>query len=219
MKIRSQLDNWISSAYTSLGIVSKKPRVSLAGKREFGDYQFNGAMALAKELGKKPREIAEEIVRHLPESMMVEKIEIAGPGFINIWISAAWIEKELQKAASDERLGVEIRRDPETVVVDYSGPNMAKQMHVGHLRSTIIGDSIANLLAFLGDSVIRQNHVGDWGTQFGMLIAYLEELGEGSEGTLSDLEQFYKDAKKRFDNDKVFAEKSREYVVKLQSEM
>jgi len=107
--------------------------------------------------------------------------------------------------------------EPLRCVVDYSGPNMAKQMHVGHLRSTIIGDTLANLLTFLGHDVIRQNHIGDWGTQFGMLIAYLEELGEGSEGTLKDLEPFYKEAKGRFDADEKFADKAREYVVKLQS--
>jgi arginyl-tRNA synthetase len=110
-----------------------------------------------------------------------------------------------------------VKDDPIKVVVDYSGPNMAKQMHVGHLRSTIIGDTLANLLSFLGDEVIRQNHIGDWGTQFGMLIAYLEETGADGSGSLKDLEQFYKDAKKRFDEDAAFADKAREYVVKIQS--
>jgi arginyl-tRNA synthetase len=110
-----------------------------------------------------------------------------------------------------------VKDDPIKVVVDYSGPNMAKQMHVGHLRSTIIGDTLANLLGFLGDEVIRQNHIGDWGTQFGMLIAYLEETGADGSGSLKDLEQFYKDAKKRFDEDAAFADKAREYVVKIQS--
>jgi len=118
---------------------------------------------------------------------------------------------------SDRRLGIEVKKDPQTVVIDYSGPNMAKQMHVGHLRSTIIGDTLANLLTFLGDDVIRQNHIGDWGTQFGMLIAYLEEMNEDGSVSLKDLEQFYKDAKNRFDSDSAFAERAREYVVKIQS--
>ena len=128
-----------------------------------------------------------------------------------------WIATQCEAAGADERLSVETRKNPIKVIVDYSGPNMAKQMHVGHLRSTIIGDTLANLLTFLGDEVIRQNHIGDWGTQFGMLIAYLEEKGEDGSGSLKDLEQFYKDAKGRFDADESFANKAREYVVKIQS--
>ncbi len=217
MKLKSQINNVIKEAFDKAGIDETPIPVSEATKPEFGDYQFNGAMALSKKLGKNPREIATAILDHLELSGILSKAEIAGPGFINLWLNDAWVAKACREASADERLGIPKKSDPIKVVVDYSGPNMAKQMHVGHLRSTIIGDTLANLLEFLGDEVIRQNHVGDWGTQFGMLIAYLEEMGEDGSGSLQDLEQFYKDAKKRFDEDEAFANKAREYVVKIQS--
>ncbi len=216
MKIKEQLNSLIADALNAINVTDSNIQVVEAGKPEFGDYQYNGAMGLAKILKKKPRDIAQDIVANIPNSDMIEKLEIAGPGFINITISSKWIAKRVDEIKDDDRLGIAKKSNPIKVVVDYSGPNMAKQMHVGHLRSTIIGDTLANLFTFLGDDVIRQNHIGDWGTQFGMLIAYLEELGKGSEGSLKDLEQFYKDAKKRFDEDEAFATKSREYVVKLQ---
>ena len=216
MQIKSQLNSLISQALKSLEVEDNTSQVTEASKPEFGDYQFNGAMALAKSLKKKPRDIASDIIDNIPPNSIISNLEIAGPGFINITISKEWIEEGLKSIFDSDRLGIEKKKNPIRAVVDYSSPNMAKQMHVGHLRSTIIGDTIANLFSFLGDEVIRQNHIGDWGTQFGMLIAYLEELGTGSEGSLQDLEQFYKDAKKRFDEDEAFANKSREYVVKLQ---
>ena len=216
MQIKEQLNQLIADAAHKAEIPLEEPRVVEAGKPEFGDYQFNGAMPLAKRLKQNPRQIAQALVESLPQNDLIAKAEIAGPGFINLTLSPEWLAGRLEEASFDERLGVGRRAKPRTVVVDYSSPNMAKQMHVGHLRSTIIGDSLANLFAFLGDEVIRQNHIGDWGTQFGMLIAYLEELGEGAEGSLHDLEEFYKAAKKRFDEDEAFADKSREYVVKLQ---
>lgn len=217
MKLKLQLNNVIQDAFKKAGIDHKPLSVTEATKPEFGDYQFNGAMALSKKMGKNPREIATMIVDNLDLSGVLQKAEIAGPGFINLWINPLWLSAQCMEALGDERLGIALREKPEKVVVDYSGPNMAKQMHVGHLRSTIIGDTLANLLTFLGDDVIRQNHIGDWGTQFGMLIAYLELKHE--EGTLSlkDLEQFYKDAKAHFDADEAFANKAREYVVKIQS--
>ncbi len=217
MKLKEKINKVIKKAFEKAGIDETPIPVSEATKPEFGDYQFNGAMALSKKLGKNPREIATEILEHLDLSGILAKAEIAGPGFINLWLNDDWVAKACQTAHKDSRLGVAKKSDPIKVVVDYSGPNMAKQMHVGHLRSTIIGDTLANLLEFLGDEVIRQNHVGDWGTQFGMLIAYLEEMGEDGSGSLQDLEQFYKDAKKRFDEDEAFANKAREYVVKIQS--
>lgn len=217
MKLKEEVNKVIQAAFQKAGIDTTPISVSEATKLEFGDYQFNGAMALSKKLGKNPREIASEILGHLDLSGIVAKAEIAGPGFINLWLDDAWVAQACRKARADERLGIEKKSDPIKVVVDYSGPNMAKQMHVGHLRSTIIGDTLANLLEFLGDEVMRQNHIGDWGTQFGMLIAYLEEMGEDGSGSLKDLEQFYKDAKKRFDEDEAFADKAREYVVKIQS--
>ena len=217
MKLKSQLNNVIKNAFIKAGIKDEPIGVTEATKPEFGDYQFNGAMALSKKLRKNPREIAQQIIDNLDLTDIIIKAEIAGPGFINLWLNPLWVATLCETARSDERLSVEKRETPIKVVVDYSGPNMAKQMHVGHLRSTIIGDTLANLLTFLGDEVIRQNHIGDWGTQFGMLVAYLEEMGEDGSVSLKDLEQFYKDAKGRFDADEGFANKAREYVVKIQS--
>jgi len=217
MKLKLQLNNVIKNAFIQANIEQTPMSVSEATKPEFGDYQFNGAMALSKKLGKNPREIAQSIIDTLDFTGMLAKAEIAGPGFINLWLNPLWIAKQSQEALADKRLGIAKRETPIKVVVDYSGPNMAKQMHVGHLRSTIIGDTLANLLTFLGDDVIRQNHIGDWGTQFGMLIAYLEMKGEDGSVSLKDLEQFYKDAKGEFDANPDFANKAREYVVKIQS--
>ncbi len=216
MKLKEEVNKVIQTAFQKTGIDAQPINVSEATKPEFGDYQFNGAMALSKELRKNPREIASGILENLDLSGIVSKAEIAGPGFINLWLNDNVIAEKCREAREDKRLGVSKKSAPIKVVVDYSGPNMAKQMHVGHLRSTIIGDTLSNLLEFLGDEVIRQNHIGDWGTQFGMLIAYLEERGEDGSGSLKDLEQFYKDAKKRFDEDEAFADKAREYVVKIQ---
>jgi len=136
----------------------------------FGDYQANGAMALAKRLKRKPREVAEAVLAHLDISDLAEKPEIAGPGFINMRLRPEWVSRELGRANPDERLGVPHAEKPETVVVDYSAPNLAKEMHVGHLRSTIIGDALVRMIDFVGQQVIRQNHIGDWGTQFGTVI-------------------------------------------------
>ncbi len=217
MKLKEEVNTLIKKAFANAGIEAEPITVTDATKPEFGDYQFNGAMALAKQLKQNPRQIAQTILDNLETGGMIQKAEIAGPGFINLWLNPEWIAASCQNAEENERLGIGTRSNPIKAVVDYSGPNMAKQMHVGHLRSTIIGDTLANLLEFLGDDVIRQNHIGDWGTQFGMLIAYLEEMGEEGNGSLKDLEQFYKDAKSRFDADESFANKAREYVVKIQS--
>ncbi|PHS41069.1 MAG: arginine--tRNA ligase [Sulfurovum sp.] len=217
MKLKSQINQVIKEAFSKAGIDHEPMSVTDASKAEFGDFQFNGAMALSKKLGKNPREIAADILNHLDLTGVLSKAEIAGPGFINLWLDPLWIAAQCENALKDSRLSIEKRETPVKVVVDYSGPNMAKQMHVGHLRSTIIGDTLANLLSYLGDDVIRQNHIGDWGTQFGMLIAYLEMIGEDGSVSLKDLEQFYKDAKRRFDADEAFADKAREYVVKIQS--
>jgi len=217
MKLKSQINQVIKEAFSKAGIDVDTVMVTDATKAEFGDFQFNGVMPLAKTLRKNPREIATELINHIDLTGVIAKAEVAGPGFINLWLNDAWVASQCEIALNDERLSVEKKENPIKVVVDYSGPNMAKQMHVGHLRSTIIGDTLANLLTFLGDDVIRQNHIGDWGTQFGMLIAHLEEMGSNGSSCLKDLEQFYKDAKKRFDEDEDFANKAREYVVKIQS--
>jgi len=218
MKIKLELSNIIENALKNAKIESGDIVISDATKAEFGDYQFNGVMKLAKQLKKNPREIATEVVKHVDTTGMIEKVEVAGPGFINIWLSKSWLAQQANAILNDERIGVGYVQEPQKIVVDYSGPNMAKQMHVGHLRSTIIGDSLAALFEFLGHDVIRQNHIGDWGTQFGMLIAYLEEQNtDGNTQELKDLEQFYKNAKIRFDESEEFANKARDYVVKIQS--
>ena len=218
MKIKSELSKIIENALKNANIQADEIVISDATKPEFGDYQFNGVMKLAKILKQNPRQIATSLVEHIDTTGMIAKVEVAGPGFINIWLNNDWLSEQTTAILSDNRVGVGFVEMPKRVVVDYSGPNMAKQMHVGHLRSTIIGDTLATLLEFLGDDVIRQNHIGDWGTQFGMLIAYLEEQNtDGNTQELKDLEQFYKDAKVRFDESEDFANKAREYVVKIQS--
>ncbi|NPA50307.1 MAG: arginine--tRNA ligase [Epsilonproteobacteria bacterium] len=213
MKIKEELNSLFNEALEKIG-ATKRFEVNEATKVEFGDYQFNGAMPLAKELKKNPRDIAKDIIEAIPKNNIISSLEIAGAGFINIKISSTFLEKAQLNIFKDSRAFIP-KKDPIRVVVDYSSPNMAKQMHVGHLRSTIIGDAIANLFEFLGDDVIRQNHIGDWGTQFGMLIAYLEEIKE-EDASLEDLEEFYKMAKAKFDSDSEFAKRAREYVVKLQ---
>src|SRR5205807_1144835 len=135
-----------------------------------GDYQANCAMSLAKVLGKKPRDLAQEIADRIPCDDLLDKPEVAGPGFINLRLQSAWLAKQVQTIARDERLGVAPTISPQTFVIDYSAPNVAKPMHVGHLRSTILGDALVRLLRFLGHTVIGDNHLGDWGNQFGTLI-------------------------------------------------
>ncbi|WP_176202474.1 arginine--tRNA ligase, partial [Salmonella enterica] len=180
--------------------------------------QANGMMAVAKKLGMAPRQLAEQVLTHLDLSGIASKVEIAGPGFINIFLEPAFLAEQVQQALASDRLGVS-QPTRQTIVVDYSAPNVAKEMHVGHLRSTIIGDAAVRTLEFLGHHVIRANHVGDWGTQFGMLIAWLEKQQQENAGdmALADLEGFYRDAKKHYDEDEAFAERARNYVVKLQS--
>jgi arginyl-tRNA synthetase len=197
---------------------------------KFGDYQANGVMALAKQIKTNPRKLAEQVVARLDLSDLCEPPEIAGPGFINLRLKPQYIAGQLLQINSDPggRLGIAAEPEPRTIVVDFSSPNVAKQMHVGHLRSTIIGDCISRLLAFLGHRIIRQNHIGDWGTQFGMLIRYMYQDAKvthmygGATATfsvdkLSDMEEFYREAKRLFDSDPQFAKESRDYVVRLQS--
>jgi len=221
MNIRSFLSDHVQNAMTAAGIpASCAPHVAISKNPSFGDYQANGAMGAAKALKTKPRDLAQTIVDNLSLDGIAEKIEIAGPGFINIHLDQAWLAEQLATASQNSRLSIPQSSEAKTVVTDYSSPNLAKEMHVGHLRSTIIGDAITRVLEFLGNTVIRQNHVGDWGTQFGMLIAELEDQldeGEQAELALKDLEGFYQQAKKHFDADPDFATRAREYVVKLQS--
>jgi arginyl-tRNA synthetase len=188
----------------------------------FGDYQSNVALGLAKRLGRKPREVAEALVAALDLAGVCETPEIAGPGFINLRVRPTYLASALGEIQADPRLGIEPTTQPERVVVDYSGPNVAKAMHVGHLRSTIIGDTIARLLEFQGQDVVRLNHVGDWGTQFGMLIQHLRETApevaeHPDQVEITDLEAFYIAAKRRFDDEPHFKERARRAVVDLQS--
>ena len=219
MNIQSILSEKIKQAMIAAGANAQcEALVRQSGKVQFGDYQANGIMPAAKKLGLNPREFAQSVLDKAELQDIAEKTEIAGPGFINIFLKDTWLADNINRAVQDPKLGVH-NPEKQTVVVDYSSPNVAKEMHVGHLRSTIIGDAVVRTLEFLGNHVIRANHVGDWGTQFGMLIAYLEKMENehASEMELSDLEAFYRAAKKHYDEDPVFAEKARNYVVKLQS--
>ncbi|KAL7541865.1 hypothetical protein ACHAXR_011863 [Thalassiosira sp. AJA248-18] len=203
--------------------------VTPATKPEFGDYQCNAAMSLAKSANLNPRDCAQKIVNALEpklEGIMELPLEIAGPGFINLKFREDYLRRGLGEMAGDSggRLGVPLTSNKKKIVVDFSSPNIAKEMHVGHLRSTIIGDTLSNLLTFAGHDVLRLNHVGDWGTQFGMLVEHLRDeypaalSPETSQNVdLGDLVMLYKAAKKRFDVDEEFKVRSREGVVKLQA--
>ncbi|GAA0548277.1 arginine--tRNA ligase [Actinomadura livida] len=188
---------------------------------QFADLQANVALPLAKKLGRKPRDVAQEIVANLDTAGVVADVQVSGPGFINLTLSDAWIAGEAQRTLEDERLAVPTAEKPQKVVVEYSSPNVAKEMHVGHLRTTIVGDAIARILDFLGHDVVRDNHVGDWGTPFGMLIEHLLDLGEEAaargDSSVSDLTAFYQAAREKFDGDPEFADRSRTRVVKLQA--
>lgn len=221
MNIKRFLVGQIKSAMLAAGLPQdSEPLVTQSTRPEFGDYQANGALPAAKKMKTNPRELAAKVVAELALEGIADKVDIAGPGFINIHLAPDYLAGLCAKALADAQLDVRAERDSQTVVVDYSGPNLAKEMHVGHLRSTIIGDAVARVLEFSGDQVIRQNHMGDWGTQFGMLIAELEGQLQSNDNAglaLADLESFYQQSKKHFDDDAEFANTARDYVVKLQS--
>ncbi|MFF1785577.1 arginine--tRNA ligase [Kitasatospora sp. NPDC058243] len=190
------------------------------------DFQANGIMSLAKPLRANPREVAARVLEHLAADDVIANLEISGPGFINVTVTDTAILERLAARAVDTRLGVHSTAEPGVTVIDYSQPNIAKEMHVGHLRSTIIGDALVRTLEFAGEKVIRRNHLGDWGTQFGMLIQYLiehpDELGDDTEGTdtgpsMSRLNRLYKASRAKFDSDTDFADRSRRRVVELQA--
>ncbi|MBG6244952.1 arginine--tRNA ligase [Candidatus Symbiopectobacterium sp. 'North America'] len=218
MNIQALLSEKVSQALVAAGAPNgTDPQVRQSAKAQFGDYQVNGVMAAAKKLGLAPRQLAETVVQHLVLDGIVAKTEIVGPGFINLFLDTQWLAQQTERALNTPKLGI-TPVTPQTIVVDYSAPNVAKEMHVGHLRSTIIGDAAVRTLEFLGHKVIRANHVGDWGTQFGMLIAHLEDVQKDTSGelVLPHLEAFYREAKLRYDEDAAFAERARHYVVKLQ---
>ena len=220
MSIKKLLNIRIKAAMTEAGVAEVfSPIISESSRPEFGDFQANGVMAAAKEMGSNPRQLALNILDKINLEGIANKIEIAGPGFINIFLSNEFLNKTIQKLVSEKSLGV-LKPKPQKIVIDYSSPNLAKEMHVGHLRSTIIGDAVSRTLEFLGHNIVRQNHMGDWGTQFGMLIAELEDqqnTKDQNKFLLSDLEKFYQQSKEHFDTDINFANKAREYVIKLQS--
>jgi arginyl-tRNA synthetase len=243
MNLRSRLDERIRAALqATCGEGGSPALVTPSGRPEFGDYQANGCMAAAKRMKTKPRQLAEKVIENLDLGDLAEKVEIAGPGFINITLKADWLAEQLTRNAADERLGVAKPAQPQTVVVDYSSPNLAKEMHVGHLRSTIIGDALVRTLKFIAgepndarEKILPQNHVGDWGTQFGMLIAYgvykMQEFDQAfppevkktsavslleKNVFLADLEERYKLARKEFEDNPEFTEMSRGFVVSLQ---
>ena len=210
------------AAFAAYGLENADPVLVEATRPEFGDFQFNAALGLGKTVGAPPRQVAEKIVENLKVDDLCEPPSVAGPGFINLKLRTSYLESSIGAIYGDSRLGVPASTGAGRVIVDFSGPNIAKEMHVGHLRSTIIGDSVARILEFLGRDVLRLNHVGDWGTQFGMLIGYLriaypEALTTENALDLGDLVDLYKQAKKRFDEDEAFKEEARLEVVRLQS--
>jgi len=220
-QLRHQFEQALVAAFGS-DYAGVDPLLVTASNPKFGDYQSNVALSLAKQLGQPPRAIAEQIAQLLDVNAICEPPTVAGPGFINLTLKPAYLEAQLSAIQSDPRLGVAAAKIPKRVVVDFSSPNIAKEMHVGHLRSTIIGDCIARILEFRCHDVLRLNHVGDWGTQFGMLITYLREaypeaLTTANALDLGDLVTLYRQAKQRFDEDEAFREVARQEVVQLQA--
>lgn len=221
MDLRKQLEQHLDGAMQQVGVpTSFSSQITPSKQPHFGDYQANGMMAAAKHMNVHPRGLAEQVVEAAQHDLRA-RLSVAGPGFINIRVSDEWLAEILSNCVNDERLGIPPVAQPERIVVEYSSPNIAKEMHVGHLRSTIIGDAMVNVFHFLGHDVIRQNHVGDWGTQFGMLLAHLKDLREEQpqqlDQAVSDLERFYLHAKQRFDKEPDFASRARDHVVRLQN--
>ncbi|ETA84244.1 arginine--tRNA ligase [Eikenella corrodens] len=218
MNLSQLLNREAEQAFAAAGIEGAPVVLQPAKNPEFGDFQINGVMGAAKQRKQNPRELAQKVADALGGNELIASAEVAGPGFINLRLNPQFLAKQVHAALQSSRLGVAQAAAPQTIVIDYSSPNLAKEMHVGHLRSSIIGDSLNRVHSFLGHRVIAQNHVGDWGTQFGMLVAYLvEQQAQNEHFELADLEQFYRNAKVRFDEDPAFADTAREYVVKLQS--
>ncbi len=219
--IKQRLSRLVGGALREAsGVADSDPDVITASRPEFGDYQANGVMAAAARCRRKPRELAAAVAAGLrDEEELCASLEVSGPGFINIRLNDQALIARGNSVLREPRSLIPIDARPRKIVVDHSSPNLAKEMHVGHLRGTVIGDCLCRVLERLGHKVIRQNHVGDWGTQFGMLIAYMRELGEDSaalRSQLADLEAFYRAAKDKFDSDPAFADRARASVVKLQ---
>jgi arginyl-tRNA synthetase len=205
----------------AFGAVADAPCDPVVRPSERADAQVNGALSLAKSLGMSPRDVATKALDALGDlSDMIESTEVAGPGFINVTFTTSFLARELVAAMQNDRLGVRAATDPHTFVIDYSAPNVAKEMHVGHLRSTVIGDALVRALSYVGNTVVRENHIGDWGTPFGMLIEHLIDLGEENaahELGVGDLDGFYKQARQKFEESDSFKDRARQRVVMLQS--
>ncbi|MFH4416151.1 MAG: arginine--tRNA ligase [Neisseriaceae bacterium] len=218
MNIDCLLSDVFQQAFNKAGLVNEPVVLQPARNPQFGDYQVNGIMAAAKKRREPPHTLAQRVIAYVQANHLIDNIQVAGPGFINLRIKGKFLNQWVNRALRSDRLEVSPNLKQETVVLDYSSPNLAKEMHVGHLRSTIIGDSLNRIYQFMGAKVIAQNHVGDWGTQFGMLVAFLmkEEQKNEQPMALADLEGFYRQAKQQFDTDEFFATKAREAVVQLQ---
>lgn len=215
--VQRLLDHRLVTAFTA---VAGEPVAPFLRRSQHADFQADGALALARKLGRNPREIAADVLALGELDELCSTAEVAGPGFVNLTVRTDTLGELLSEMVSDERLGVPPSGEPETVVVDYSAPNAAKEMHVGHLRSTIIGDAVVRLLEWFGHTVVRQNHIGDWGTPFGMLIEHLLDIGEAEaahELSVGDLNGFYQAARRKFDADVAFQDRARRRVVALQS--
>ncbi|MBY8889169.1 arginine--tRNA ligase [Streptomyces sp. PTM05] len=213
------------SAALAAAVPSAADADPLLRRSDRADFQANGVLGLAKRNKANPRELAAEVVAHLPEDDVLAGVEVSGPGFLNLTVSDAAILRTLAARAEDDRLGVPTAADPRRMIIEYSQPNVAKEMHVGHLRSTVIGDALVRIMEFRGETVIRRNHVGDWGTQFGMLVQYLiehpheldHESGETGGAAMSRLDRLYKASRAVFDSDAEFKERARRRVVDLQA--
>lgn len=193
-----------------------QPDVTPATQVQFGHYQCNNSLKIGKELKIAPRDAAARIVAAMPKVEWIDRLEIAGPGFINIFLNSRFLAQKTMHLLSDSRLGIQLPKKPQKIIVEFSSPNVAKELHVGHLRSTIIGDSLARLFEFLGHQVIRLNHIGDWGTQFGMLIAYMKLEKKSADVDLSQLMAWYRASKQLFDADPTFKKQAQLEVVRLQ---
>jgi arginyl-tRNA synthetase len=216
VSVKELLSERLAPAFAA---VAGEPADPVIRRSQRADFQANGALALARRLGRDPRELAAEILRRARLEGVCASVEVAGPGYLNLTVDDDLLGRMLAEMGRDDRLGVPTTAGPETAVVDYSAPNAAKEMHVGHLRSTIIGDAAVRILEWLGHTVIRQNHLGDWGTPFGMLVEHLLDVGEteaSHELSVGDLGGFYKAARKKFDADPGFRERARRRVVLLQ---
>ncbi|QIQ41834.1 MAG: arginine--tRNA ligase [Buchnera aphidicola (Microlophium carnosum)] len=217
MNLKNIIKQDIKNVLINISKMNYDPIIILNKKTKLGHYQLNNLIKIANILNLKPYELSKIIIFNIKKKYMYKEVTFSEPGFINIFINQHWLSEQLEKIFISSRLGIN-RSESKNIVIDYSSPNIAKEMHIGHLRSTIIGDVIARILDFLGHNVIRANHIGDCGTQFGMLIAYLEDKKiKYYNLSLMQLEEFYCKAKKKYDIDQLFAEKSREYVVKLQN--